>query len=136
MRVVLDTNVLVSGLLSPYGASGEIVRMIACGDVELCYDARILSEYRSVLLREKFLFNKSRVEALLKQIEFCGYITKGSPLRHRLPDPDDESFLEVAIGGGVGHLVTGNEKHYPVKEIKGVQIISPKRFLEGWRNRK
>lgn len=44
MKVVLDTNVVVSGLLSPFGPPGEIVRMTADGFLELCYDARILSE--------------------------------------------------------------------------------------------
>ncbi len=48
MRFVIDTNVLVSGLLSPYGASAEIVRMLAAGAFDLLYDARIVSEYKEV----------------------------------------------------------------------------------------
>jgi hypothetical protein len=61
MKIVLDTNVLVSGLLTPYGSSGKIVRMIFSGDLTLILDARILSEYRDVLVRPKFGFNKDDV---------------------------------------------------------------------------
>ncbi|MBM3277488.1 MAG: PIN domain-containing protein [Candidatus Handelsmanbacteria bacterium] len=46
MRVVLDTNVLVSGLLSPYGPPVELVRLVAMGVLQVCYEARILAEYR------------------------------------------------------------------------------------------
>ncbi|HEB13726.1 MAG TPA: putative toxin-antitoxin system toxin component, PIN family [candidate division CPR3 bacterium] len=98
MKVVLDTNVVVSGLISPFGAPGEIVRMVASGALELCYDARVLSEYRSVLLRRKFSFDKAHVEDLLDQIEACGHVITGKLLTERLSDPDDEPFLEIALG--------------------------------------
>lgn len=65
MKVALDTNVVVSGLLSPFGAPGEIVRMVASGALELCYDARILCEYRNVLLRPKFSFDQIHVDYFL-----------------------------------------------------------------------
>ena len=48
MKVVLDTNVLVSGLLNPYGPPGRIVQLAAAGELQLCLDARILAEYREV----------------------------------------------------------------------------------------
>jgi len=72
MKVVLDTNVIVSGLLSPFGRAGEIMRLVASGKLELCYDARIISEYKSVLLRNKFSFLKESVEDLIDQIRFAG----------------------------------------------------------------
>jgi len=46
MDIVLDTNVLIAGLLSPFGAYGEIVRMVSSGELSLSFDARILSEYQ------------------------------------------------------------------------------------------
>ena len=133
MRVVLDTNVIVSGLLSPFGAPGEIIRMVASGFLEFCYDARILSEYQNVLTRQKFPFDQAHVEDLLEQIEFCGHITTGRPLAKRLPDPDDEPFLEVALGGKAQYLVTGNLKHFPVKKRQGIRVVSPGEFLEIYR---
>jgi len=130
MKVVLDTNVVVSGLISPFGAPGEIVRMVASGALELCYDARVLSEYRSVLLRQEFSLEGAHVEDLLNQIEACGHVTTGKPLAKRLPDSDDEPFLEVALGGEAHFLVTGNLRHYPAKERRGMRVVSPAEFLE------
>ena len=130
MKVVLDTNVVVSGLISPFGAPGEIVRMVASGALELCYDARVLSEYRSVLLRQEFSLEEAHVEDLLNQIEACGHVTTGKPLAKRLPDSDDEPFLEVALGGEAHFLVTGNLRHYPAKERRGMRVVSPAEFLE------
>ena len=72
MRIVLDTNVLVSGLLTPFGTSGDIVRMAFSGDLVLFLDARILSEYRDVLYRSKFGFNKEDVATLLEFIKLEG----------------------------------------------------------------
>ncbi len=133
MKVVLDTNVIVSGLLSPFGPAGEIMRLAASGELELCYDARIISEYKSVLLRSKFSFLPESVEDLIDQIRFAGHLTTGRPLAKRLPDRDDEPFLEVAIGGGARYLVTGNLKHYPAEKTGGIKILSPAAFLEIYR---
>ena len=135
MKIVLDTNVLVSGLLCPFGGPGEIVRMAASGTLELCYDARILSEYRKVLLRSKFSFDQVHVEYLLEQIKGGGELAATEPLAKRLPDPDDEPFLEATLAGKVQCLVTGNLKHYPVNRRQGMLVTSPAQFLEIYRKR-
>lgn len=131
MKIVVDTNVLVSGLLKPFSTLGEIVRMVTAANIQLCYDARILSEYREVLLRPKFEFNLADVENLLVQIEASGFAIASSPLSKHLPDPHDEPFLEVALAGNAHCLVTGNTKHYPAHKRQGMTIISPTEFLEG-----
>jgi putative PIN family toxin of toxin-antitoxin system len=135
MKVVLDTNVLVSGLLSPFGAPGEIVRMVASGTLELCYDARILSEYRNVLLRTKFPFHQIYVDALLDQINVCGQVATSKPLAKELPDPNDEPFLEVALAGEARCLVTGNLRHYPANKRQGMSVVSPAKFIEVYRGK-
>ena len=129
MKIVLDTNVLVSGLLYPFSSSGEIIRMVASGDLQICYDARILYEYKDVLLRPKFSFDPEDVHDSLYQIETCGFIVAATPLAKRLPDPNDEPFLEVALTGRVEYLVTGNQKHYPKAKRQKMTIISPTGFL-------
>ncbi|MBW8875882.1 MAG: putative toxin-antitoxin system toxin component, PIN family [Acidobacteria bacterium] len=133
MKMVLDTNVLVSGLLQPFGPSGQIVRLVASGDLVLCHDSRILAEYREVLLREKFRFDPERVNALLEEIRAGGIAVAARPLAIRLPDSDDEPFLEVALAGGVRCLVTGNLKHYPAEARHGVEVLSPRLFIELYR---
>lgn len=133
MRVVLDTNVLVSGLLSPYGAPGALVQLLAIGDLQLCYNGRVLAEYREVFLRPVFPFTQTQVEALLDQVKAGGLMVAARSLPGPLPDPDDEVFLAVALAGAVQHLVTGNARHYPVKSRQEVQVVSPAEFLTWYR---
>lgn len=133
MRIVLDTNVLVSGLLSPFGPPGEIVRMAASGALQFCYDARIISEYRRVLLRPKFPFNPDRVNALLDVIEKSGHVVAPYPLQNPLPDLNDEPFLEVAIAGQARCLVTGTLGHYTEESCQAIRVLSPAELLEVYR---
>ena len=133
MRLVLDTNILVSGLLTPFGPSGEIVRLLFSGEFILCIDARILSEYKDVLNRPKFEFNKGDIGILIDFIKQYGQFVPSPPLKNRLPDSDDEPFLEVAIAGKVKSLVTGNKIHYPSSSREGINIFSPSEFLEFYR---
>ena len=131
MIVVLDTNVVVSGILKPYSKSAAILRQVADGAIQLAYDLRILSEYRDVLRRPKFNFAKENIEAFLDQVEQEGVLVLVKPLKKHLPDPDDEPFLEVALSGGVKAIVTGNKRHFPRKNCLGVKVLSPGEFLEG-----
>ena len=133
MKIVLDTNVFVSGLLTPFGPSGEIVRMLFSGELILHIDARILSEYQDVLNRPKFKFNKDHIGILIDFIKQYGHFISSSPLKNRLPDPDDEPFFEVAIAGKVKSLVTGNTVHYPSLFREGINIFSSSEFIEFYR---
>lgn len=133
MKVVVDTNVLVAGLLSPFGPPGEIVRMIASGTLHLCFDARILTEYSEVLARPKFQFKSELTQALLEQIKTEGLSVAGDPLPARLPDPTDEPFFEAAIAGDADCLITGNIKHFPSAKRQGAVVLSPSEFLDYFR---
>lgn len=134
MRIVLDTNVLVSGLLSPFGSPGEIVRMVSSGAISLCVDARIRSEYAQVLARPRFGFDPDAVAALLDYIDVCGEIVASGPLTERLPDPDDEPFLEIAVAGAVDCLVTGNHVHFPPEARVTALVLTPAEFIERYRS--
>lgn len=133
MKVVLDTNVLVSGLLSPSGAPGEVVRMFVSGNIEIVYDARIIYEYEEVLKRPKFGIAHGYVDDIISFIEHFGHLTAGVPLKMRLPDIDDEVFLESAISGKADFLVTGNIGHFPAASRQGVRVVTPREFIGVWR---
>jgi len=134
MDIVIDTNVLVAGLLSPFGACGEIVRMVSAGELTLSFDARILSEYNEVLRRPRFGFEEEKVAAFLDYIVYRGRAVAPSPLSHSLPDPDDEPFLEVTLASQAVCLVTGNKKHFPAERCQGAKVISPNAFLIFFKN--
>ncbi|HKN19264.1 MAG TPA: putative toxin-antitoxin system toxin component, PIN family [Dissulfurispiraceae bacterium] len=133
---MIDTNVIVAGLLSPFGTCGEIVRMISSGELTLCLDARILSEYNEVLRRPKFKFEEAKVSALLVHISHSGRTAAPSPLTNSLPDADDEPFLEIAIAGQAACLVTGNQNHFPSKLCRGIKVFSPGEFINFYKKQK
>jgi putative PIN family toxin of toxin-antitoxin system len=136
VRVVLDTNVLVSGLLTPFGTSGEIVRMLTSNEITLCMDARILLEYENVLRRPRFNIDESQIDVVIEFIQHHAQFHSTVPLNKPLPDADDNSFLEVAISSDAECLVTGNRKHFPARCRAGVQVLSPGEFLDFYRIRK
>lgn len=130
MNVVLDTNVVVSGLIAPFGPPADIVRLLAAGAIRVGYDARILGEYREVLSRPAFRIAAERVEALIDQVRAEGVLVTAHPLPRHLPDPDDDVFLAVALAAGATCLVTGNLRHFPEQRRQGLPVVSPRRFLD------
>lgn len=130
MRVVLDTNVLVAGLLSAAGPPGWIVEAVLAGALELALDMRIREEYEDVLRRAEFAFSPSRVEDLLAVIDQFGFHVPAAPrCPVPLPDPDDEPFLAVAAATG-SVLITGNLRHFPARSRQGVEVNTPREFVD------
>jgi len=136
MNIVLDTNVLVAGLLSPFGTCSEIVLMVASGELTLSFSARILAEYDDVLRRPKFNLEEEKVTALLDYISHMGQTIATSPLACSLPDPDDETFLETTMASQAACLVTGNKNHFPAELCHGITIYSPREFLNFYKKQK
>ena len=134
MKIVLDTNVLVSALLSPYGPPARILDLILLGKLIPRYDDRILHEYHQVLLRERFGFEPQAVEALLQYVELVGTKVVAAPLAEQkaAPDPEDLMFLEVALVGEAATLITGNVRHFPSAIRQRVRVVEPAAFLVQW----
>ncbi|HLA89093.1 MAG TPA: putative toxin-antitoxin system toxin component, PIN family [Gemmatimonadaceae bacterium] len=130
MRIVLDTNVVVSGLISDAGAPAQIVDLCLSSDLGLIVDRRIVAEYREVLARAEFGFAPHDVDAFLATLAWAEHVV-AAPLPFRLPDRDDEPFLEVAVAGGADALVTGNERHFRLRTGRlAVAILSPRKLLD------
>jgi uncharacterized protein len=135
MIIVLDTNVVVSGIIKPYGKAAAILRLVVSGLLTPAYDQRILGEYREVLNRPKFHFSEESVDNFLNQIEEEGMLVAAKPLSFSLPDPDDEPFLETALSSKAIALITGNKRHFPKKFYWKTRILSPAEFLEIFGNK-
>lgn len=129
MKIVLDTNVLVSGLLSPYGAPADVLRMVVGGAATPCVDARILVEYAQVLARPRFGFTTDAVDALIGLIATEGEHVVATPWHEPLLDPDDAPFLEVALASGAACLVTVDLAHFPLDARGGVEVRTPAAFI-------
>jgi len=130
VRLVLDTNVVVSALLSPRGAPGRVLDQVLAGDHVLLLDDRIRAEYAEVLARPKFAFAAHDVATLLAYLAAWGEPVVAEPVRVQLPDPDDLPFVEVALTGRADALVTGNPRHYDVPGLpEAVRVVSPAGLL-------
>jgi uncharacterized protein len=130
MRIVLDTNVVVSGLLNAHGAPGRIVEFMLAGAFVVLYDDRIFSEYREVLSRPELGIESGRLERILDFIMREAEYVSSARLQVTLPDETDLPFLEVAVTGYADALITGNARHFkPVRGRHSVNVISPADFL-------
>ena len=135
MRIVLDTNVLISGLLNPGGNPGRVLDLFLAGEITLLVDDRILAEYRAVLPRPKFSFDANDILDVLDQIEAESVRVMASPLGISLPDETDLPFLEVALAGEAQALVTGNARHFKLPRGASLMVESPAQFVRRWRER-
>ena len=130
MKIVLDTNVLLSGMLNPSGPPGRIVDFLRTGVLQLVIDDRIVAEYTDVLRRGYFLryFEKSEREDVIEYLLKNSFYTTTSMVISNMPDKGDIPFLEIALSESVP-LVTGNLKHYPKRVKKDCIVLSPRQFM-------
>ena len=129
MKVVLDTNVVVSALLTAHGTCGRILDLLIDGAFPICADDRILDEYDTVLRRPALALATDDVSRVLELIRSVAESVPSAPLHIRLPDQEDLPFLEVAAAAEA-LLVTGNERHFPRNARAGVTVLTPREFLE------
>lgn len=121
MFVVIDTNVIVSAILSPQGKPARIFKQFLDGGLTLCLDDRIFREYEEVLYRPKFRFNRESVHAILNLIQIQGVFVNPPLCNLSFSDEADKKFFEVAKFCNAV-LITGNRKHYPDDPlVKSVQ---------------
>ena len=135
MKVVLDTNVLVSGLLNPDGTPGRVLDLLLAGEITLLVDDRILAEYRAVLARPRFGFDVGDIVDVISQIEAESVRVVALPLGISLPDETDLPFLEVALAGEAQALITGNARHFKLPKSTSLTVESPADFVRRWRER-
>lgn len=130
-RIVLDTNVLVSGVLNPDGPPGKILLLLTrLGTARLLVSPEILSEYLEVLAREKFGLKDETIAFLLHNLVGLSETITPEQKIDLLPDPDDNKFIECAIEGRAAYLVTGNTKHFPFTIYQQVRIVTPATFIK------
>ncbi len=129
MKIVLDTNVLVSALLNSQSTSAKVLDLVVLGRLEALVDDRILFEYREVLQRPKFGFDEAPVDDVIAFLDRFGAFIVSDPSSILLPDEDDLPFLEVALSGRAEAIVTGNRKDFG-KPPANLKIASPTEFLK------
>lgn len=127
---VIDTNVLVSALLSNHtdAAMVQLIGRLIRGEVVPIYSAEIMQEYQEVLSRKKFKFELNMINYILATIEKYGILVEVSSTGVILPDMKDLPFYEVVMEkrDNNAYLITGNLKHFPTEPF----IVTPRQMLD------
>lgn len=129
VRVVLDTNVLVSAFRSREGVAFRLLSLLRQGRFEICVSVPLVLEYEDVLHRATDL----RQEDILSVVRYLSSVAHRQKIfflwRPILPDPKDDMVLELAVASRARYVVTFNEKHFAAAGRFGIQIVTPKAFL-------
>ena len=130
MRIVLDTNVLVSGMISTGTPPARLLDWLRAGKLQLVIDDRIVAEYADVLSRDELrdYFPASAAEDVMEFLRRDSERVHSTVVIRELPDPGDIPFLEVALTASVP-LVTGNKKHFPAAIAAPCRVQTPREFL-------
>jgi putative PIN family toxin of toxin-antitoxin system len=121
---VIDTNVLVSGLLTSKGNCAAIIEDIQVGNIIVYFNDAIIDEYRAVLMRPEFGFSNTQVDDLIAVIMSTG-VEVVAPLTSKvLPDEADRKFYDVALFSEQP-LISGNARHFPGMK----DLLSPAQYI-------
>ena len=129
LRLVVDTNILVSAALKPLGLQRTAFLLAATRPARLYLSLPILSEYATVLSRPELKIPRSERLRLLQLVKNRGLLI--APRRHLevTSDPDDNMFIECAEAARADYLITGNQKHFP-RFWKQTKVITSREFVE------
>jgi uncharacterized protein len=129
IRAVIDTNVVVSGFLSPAG-NEALILAIHQGLVRPCFSEEILAEYAGVLARPKFAFPADEIAALLAVFRSQGELVVPKASTAVSIDPGDTKFLQCAETTQADYIVTGNKRHFPEASYGVTRVVSAGELLD------
>lgn len=134
LRVVADTNVLVSGSLVAAGAPARILTAARHEQITLVTSPELLSEYAEVIGRShitrKYREATSAGQAVLSFLQAKAVIVPAVPQQRIVPDdPDDDIVIACAVEGKAGYIVTGDPHLLNLDEYSGIRILNPREFV-------
>ncbi len=135
-KIILDTNVTVSALISNSLPSKILYDLVFAQLVEPCLSTEIFEEYIEVLGRDKFnrFPNfKSKADVVLTMLNEISTLYKADRKVEVLIDTSDNKFLELAAVSSADYLVTGNTLDFTIKEFEYTKIVTPREY---WDNHK
>jgi putative PIN family toxin of toxin-antitoxin system len=129
-KVVIDTNVFVSGL-SFKGKPREVLDLIWRGEIETCISSFILKELEETLKKD-FSWDRDQIKHTIEKIKAKTFLIQPKNKVSVIKENDDDNrVLECAIEGKAQYLISGDTKHLlPLKEYRGTKILSPAEFLK------
>ena len=136
LRVVIDTNLLVSALLTHQGNPAKILDLFQKEQIEIVISRQILEEMKRVLgypkIQRRHEWTSQEISRFLEELEQLCIVV--DPPRREVPilqnDPSDDKYLDCAVVGEVDYVITGDKDLLELGEYKGVRIVRPTQFLE------
>jgi putative PIN family toxin of toxin-antitoxin system len=132
MKAVLDTNVLISGVIAT-GVPHEVLVAGFEGEYQLVVSVETLHEFRDTLAKypERFGMDDDEIQAEVEAVRyFAEFVDPDEDITAVEPDPDDDKFLEAALAGSVEYVVSGDQHLLDLGTFRGVDIIDPRTFYE------
>ena len=129
IRVVLDTNIVVSALLQPLGPPAQVFLLTVSGSIQLCVSGKVYAEYEDVIRRPRLRRDESVITATLHSVREKGLWVRPTEAVRACADPDDDIFLECAQAARAAYIVTGNIRDFPAS-WRDTRIVTARRFLE------
>ena len=129
LRLVIDTNVLISAVIKPAGLQRTVLLLAITRPARLYVSRPILEEYSEVLGRRELRIRKGLRQQMLQLIKNHSYTVVPTRRLHVTSDPDDNMFLECAEAAHADYLVTGNQRHFP-EQWKKTRVIGVREFIE------
>jgi uncharacterized protein len=128
LRLVIDTNVLISAAIKPAGLQRTVLLLAITKPARLYVSRPILEEYGEVLARPELKIRKGLRHQLLQHIKNHSYSIAPTRRLEVTADPDDNIFLECADAAKADYLVTANQRHFP-RFWKKTKVITPREFI-------
>jgi putative PIN family toxin of toxin-antitoxin system len=128
LRLVMDTNVLISAALTPEGLQRTTLLLAITKPARFYVSRPILEEYAEVLSREELAIRRGIRQQLLQLIKNHSHVVNPSRRLAVASDSDDNIFLECADVARADYLITGNPKHFP-RFWKNTKIITSREFI-------
>ncbi|OGG27363.1 putative toxin-antitoxin system toxin component, PIN family [Candidatus Gottesmanbacteria bacterium RIFCSPLOWO2_01_FULL_39_12b] len=137
-RVVVDTNLIISGATTSGTIPSEVIESWRRDEYILVTSPRIIEEVKEVLNRPKikkqFSFTSKEIDKLIESLITKAFVTPGIlEVEVIKDDPDDNKFIACAIEGSATHIISGDKKHVlSLGDYQGIKIVSARNFLEAY----
>ncbi len=130
LKVVLDTNVLISAILFG-GKPRQILEKAIRGEIRLCLSDPILEEIKGVLQRLKFDYSPEMIQFILTELMgIAHFVNPSETIDVVLEDPDDNRILECAVEAGANYIITGDSHLLKLSRYLNIEVLNAAAFLE------
>lgn len=130
LKVVFDTNIVVSALLNEAGLPALVLDLATNKKIHLFYSEALMTEYEEVLKRKRFNLPQEKINKALDEIKGSSIqVYPSETITLITKDPADNRILEASQAAKADYIITGNKRHFPFAKFKKTKIVTPREFI-------